>query len=118
MQKGANMVAKIFTDQVENGVRFTVLFNDQKDVMDLRKWQVNFFELLSWKNTWGMCYELDIKSNRDDGAFLVVRVNEKVKDRMQDYLESLGYKNIRAEECKVCVMEMDYDENIDYYVAY
>lgn len=110
--------AKIFTDQIENGTRFTIMFNDQKKVMDVRKWQENFFELMSWKNTWGMCYQLDINSNRDEGAFLIIRVNERIKDKMLSYLESLGYQNIKSEDCKVCVMEMDYDEGIDYYVAY
>ena len=88
-------------------------------------WQKSYFELLSWKNTWGLCYDLDILSNRLEGAFvrLVVKDTKTMREKMLTALEELGYQNICVSEYKARVFDpldiwpgdLDGDEIYEYY---
>ena len=95
-----------------------------KDFIEGGNWQNSYFELLSWKNTWNLCYDLDILSNRKDGAF--VRIVTKTgksdfKERMLQSLDELGYRNVVVDEVKARIFdaydiwEEDFDNEVYEY---
>lgn len=99
----------------KEAVRFIIKFKDQQ--MDVKKWQENYFKLISWKNTWGGAYKLDVNSNKTEGTFIVFVVAKAYSKTMEEWLEELGF-NYMAYEVTVGEIELDYDEGIEDYVLY
>ena len=105
---------------VENCYIFTARY---KDFIEGGSWQKSYFELLSWKNTWNLCYDLDILSNRSDGAFvrIVTKVTKNIKENMLTALEELGYRNVSVDEVKARIYDPydiwpdDFDNEIYEY---
>lgn len=89
----------------------------QSDVGDfdneLGDWQGAFFKLLSLKNTFDFIYELTIKARRNYSAYLYIVVADGAKERTVDYLENLGYGNLKVSEGNVGVCE--WVEEIDLF---
>jgi len=109
--------------KVVNCYIFTAKYSDFVN-KDCTAWQKSYFELLSWKNTWNLAYDLDILSNKSDGAFLrlVTKATESMKERMLQSLEELGYRNVSVDEVKARIFDPydiwpdDFDNEIyEYY---
>lgn len=89
-------------------------------------WQKSYFELLSWKNTWNLCYDLDILSNRDDVFVrIVTKYTKNIKERMEQSLEELGYRNVQVDKLKVRTFvpydiwpeDLDNEEFYNHYIV-
>lgn len=81
-------------------------------------WQVSYFELLSWKNTWNRAIVLDIKANTKHEPFLYLVVKERDSELARNLLESLGYGNIKEEKTKTLEVDVDWSDDLDEVVAY
>lgn len=79
-------------------------------------WKDAYFRLLSWKNTWGIPYRMDIMSYNDGEAYLYMIVKKVSEERVIDMLQDLGYGDIKTEDITLCVLEPDLEDNIDDYV--
>ena len=114
------MVIRITANKVKT-TRLTALYKDFKPEADPetrgRWWQEAYFDLLAWKNTWGLHYELDIFSSRKDGAFVSVAVKAENGEYLKDYMEGLGYGNVQAYEEEALVIDEEelYDIEADAY---
>ena len=79
------------------------------------EWRKAYFDLLSWKNTWGLPYIMDIRSTRDHDAYLFIVTKKGQKERTLDYLDYLGYRNVLCEDTKV--LEVEYwGEDFDWII--
>lgn len=92
-------------------VTFTSYFKDFTG--DVRGWQEAYFELLSWKNTYYIPYEMDINSTSSHEAYLYLVVKEEVKETTKNILENLGYGNIQIADTKTLEITLDVDLDID-----
>ena len=94
-----------------------------------RDWQESYFELLSWKNTWSLCRELDMLSRRnDDGVWypfvrLVMTCDDEYKDYSgvledtNNFLERLGYKPVSYEGTAWLLHVDEFQSDCpDYYI--
>ena len=75
-------------------------------------WQRAYFEMLTWKNTWGQALELDIASNRDAGTFMRLVVKAEKKDMAKELLESNGYPIDREDNFEAWMITPDYEDGI------
>lgn len=80
-------------------------------------WRKAYFILLSWKNTYGIPFHMDICSTGSGEAYLNMIVKRTSAERVVSYLESLGYGNIIQVDIIVMKIEPEWDETVDYYVA-
>ena len=89
-------------------------------------WQKSYFELMSWKNTWGLCYDLDIRSNRESvWVHIVTKAKKNIKEHMLEALDELGYRKVEVDEAKVRVFDpydiwpedLDNDDIYNFYIA-
>lgn len=123
------MSIKDYTAMVDVEVRevtgISSNFNDFVGAVDFEKvdkasqWQDAYFSLLSWKNTWRIPYEMDIESTYDHIPFLHVVVNTDNADALVDFMETLGYGNIKRHNFKVGIVEIpldDEEECFDFYL--
>ena len=81
---------------------------------DAEEWRKAYFDLLSWKNTWGTPLLMDINSTREGKPFLDMVVRESDKDHVVDYLDGLGYRNIKTAPVTSLIVRPEWDENIDF----
>jgi len=106
--------------EIVNCLIFTATYSDFDEG---HNWQSAYFELLSWKNTWNLCYDLDILSSRKGGAFvrIVTKKTKDMKERMLTALDELGYRNVSVDEIKARVFDAydiwpeDFDNEVFYY---
>ena len=82
---------------------------------DAENWRRAYFDLLAWKNTWGVPYRMDINSNEDHEAFLFMIVPEKRKEKTLEMLEDLGYRKVNATETTV-VRFTNFEEKVDWMI--
>jgi len=87
-----------------------------------RAWQGAYFNLLSWKNTWGFASNLDIGESRKEGVFVRVVIpceepeaTERA-DRLVEWMEEMGYRNIKVSDVDIKVI--DIEERGDYAYEY
>lgn len=100
-------------DKPVDCVQITSKFSDFDGSAE--EWRKAFFDLLSWKNTWGVPYVLDIESNRDHEAFLCIVTKKCQKEQTIEYLAYLGYRNITCNDTKVLEVEC-WDDDFDWIV--
>ena len=83
----------------ETVTRLVAMYKDFHPEADpqvrLNWWRETYFDLLSWKNTWGLNYELDLGSCRE-GAYISITLPESYGDHIKDYMEGLGCGNVKA----------------------
>lgn len=104
-------------------VNVTTAFSDFDG--DAEKWRQSYFELLSWKNTWGIPLQMDVMSTHDHEPYVFITLPKKknMYTNMESTLKQLGYGNIQAWESKARifypmwhdVMENDFEQDINYY---
>ena len=84
----------------------------------VRKWQSSYFELLSWKNTWCIPYEMDIIAGIDHSPYVrIVIPNDKYNiDWLVRYMEDLGYGDIKVYERVAGFIEPPLDESVDTWL--
>lgn len=86
--------------------------NDENEKW-IEEWRLAYFNLLSWKNTYDIPFVMDIKSNRNNEAFLKLVVKRENGLRTKRYLESLGYGEIDMYDTIALSVEVEWDEDID-----
>lgn len=80
------------------------------------RWREAYFNLLSWKNTWSIPYSMDIYSRRDHTAFLSMVIPRKRKEDVLEYLDDLGYREVKSTDIDLALIEVyDRDEEVDDY---
>lgn len=78
------------------------------------QWRRAYFELLSWKNTWGIPYRMDIGSNHDHEPYLVMVIPQERRDAVVDWLKSLGYGGeMKPFLMDIGIVESPWDDNFD-----
>ena len=82
---------------------------------DAEKWRGSFFELLSWKNTWGIPYELTINAHSDHSPYLYMVVRKEKEDGVLNLLSGYGYGDIRHYDIIAEVFEPDLEDGVDAY---
>ena len=80
---------------------------------DTKAWQESFFKLLSWKNTWSLCYDLTINSTYEHEPFVKVVANAVIKNELVEYMQKLGYRNLIVGDVWVGIGDIECDEDID-----
>lgn len=114
-------------DEIVRGERFVAHFNDFPEGEDkVRNWQEAFFSLLSWKNTWGNCEELTIRSSRVNGTFVDMLIVDQTEGRdfpdfviaVEQMMEDLGYKpkHYQVQVRKLYVENEPNEDICDYIV--
>lgn len=83
------------------------------------RWRLAYFEVLSYKNTWGAPYMVDIKEwnlgHGETEPYLLMVVDADHKDKIVDYLEWQGYGDIKVEETSIlCVSDDEVYEKFGY----
>lgn len=93
---------------------------DHKDFDgDIRKWQELYFQILSWKNTWSMAYEVDMLAYNDHSAYVYIVAKAEIKEQLVDWLKSIGYNKIsHVEEVEIGTLEIYADNDDDIYKYY
>ena len=86
-------------------------------------WREAYFQMLSWKNTWYIPFEMDIHSNSKHEAFLYVLVPEKKAEQTREFMDAQGYKSdkqgIHEETVRKIIIDYDYDDDcVIHYVEY
>ena len=80
---------------------------------DVRKWQEAYFELIAWKNTFGIPYSLDIKAWGSRGPYVeIVLKNGKAVANLETAMTELGYKSIKIDDVNVEVFSPEIDDNL------
>ena len=92
-------------------------FDLKKDGKDVTRWQQAYFELLSWKNTWGIPLILDMRSTSQHEAFIELVVPREDKDTVREYLQSLGYINLSEYDTMTLQVFFEWDDKYDDVVA-
>ncbi|MBO7357129.1 MAG: hypothetical protein J6U37_01210 [Lachnospiraceae bacterium] len=111
------------TEKVKGKV-FIASFGDfeSRSEDSIREWQIAYFELLSWKNTWDIPYEMDINSTYDHIPYVRIVIpvkNPDTPDALKEMMERLGYRNIEIADVNIELVEPDYDEKVDeYYIKW
>lgn len=80
-------------------------------------WREAYFDLLSWKNTYGIPFRMDICSTSSGEAYLTMIVKRTSAERVVNYLKSLGYGAIVQVDITVMKIEPEWDGTVDYYVV-
>lgn len=105
---------KIAGYEVEEAVEVRVNFNDAE--MEARKWQIAYFKLLAYKNTWGHCYKLDMVALHDNSACIELVVYASEKEQYIALMKDLYPEDaVKVYNRRVVAMEMEYNEDIDDY---
>ena len=80
---------------------------------DTTKWQQAYFQMLSWKNTWGLAYDMDILESRKNGVYVwIVLHSADNAERLVEYMTDFGYRDIKTNWVNVGVCELP--EGCDY----
>ena len=80
---------------------------------DATKWQQAYFQMVSWKNTWGLVYDMDILESRQNGVFIrIVLHSADNAERLVDYMEAYGYRDIKTHPVTVGICEGP--DGVDY----
>lgn len=82
-----------------------------------KNWQDAYFQLLAWKNTWGIPYNMDINSTSKHEAYLSMIIPEHYEEQVLEMISDLGYRNIREEVGTVGFVPVEYDENVDWWIV-
>ena len=100
-------MANVDIDFVEDvkACTFRAFYDDFKG----ESWQGAYFSLLTWKNTWGMAYELDILARKNHKPFVKLTVGRDIKDKVADMLTGLGYTNFSCVDILIAEIEVGYD---------
>ena len=104
---------EILNYETKKAVKFIIKYDKQK--MTSEQWRGAYFDLLSWKNTWG-AYKLDINAGADHKPFVVFIIAKEYTENMMEWLKDIGYKDFLGYETTVCELEMEYIEGIDEYI--
>lgn len=81
--------------ETEKAVRITAHYDEFEPPVDVEKvskaeqWRRAYFELLSWKNTWGT--RVDLLANHNHVAYVEVYPNTNAEGVIE-WMEGLGYK--------------------------
>lgn len=97
---------------------FVAYYNDFDKEKD---WKEAYFELLSWKNTWGIPYKMDINWNRKQGTYVIIIIpdnNPDTPQMLKEMMESYGYRNIKISDIKVELVLPEYEDDdiFDYFI--
>lgn len=78
---------------------------------DSEKWREAYFQMLSWKNTFDVVYQMDILESRKNGVYvwLVLQTADN-SIRTITMMNDLGYQNIHTAQVTVGEYELDIDE--------
>lgn len=100
-------MSKVSIDNVEEikASAFRMFYEDFKG----NDWREAYFHLLSWKNTWGMAYELDMLARKNHKPFVKLVVNRDIKNKVAEMLIDLGYSNISCVDILIAEVEVGYD---------
>lgn len=108
-----------FTEKVKGKVFIAHLGDFESRGEDrIREWQNAYFELLAWKNTWDIPYEMDIYSTHEHMPYvriIIPVVNPDTPDHLKEMMEGLGYKNIEITDINIELVYPDFDEKVDEY---
>lgn len=105
---------KIEGYEFEHAVEIRIAFNDAG--MKVRDWQEAYFKLLTYKNTWGRCYKLDMIALCDHSASIELIVNASYGEQYTEYIKYLYPADaIKVYDREVVTMEMEYNEKVDNY---
>ena len=70
-------------------------------------WQHAYFTMLSWKNTWGLVYQMDLLESRKSGVYVWVLLHEADNaNRLIEFMEGLGYRNIKTSKENVGIVQL------------
>ena len=94
----------------EEGTVIRMYFSDWKGAT--QEWRNTYFDILTWKNTWCIPFSLDILSTHENEAYIKMVVKREDAKKTIEWLEAIGYENIKTEDVVVGVFDY-YDESID-----
>lgn len=104
-----------FYPEVETAIEYTMYYSDWAGTVE--EWQKAYFKLISWKNTWGLTWMLDLLSARDGDAvvkFIISDSDANINyNSVEDYLKELGY-TVHSEKIKVLTVDYQSDDDFDY----
>ncbi len=106
---------KISIDYVEE-ISATVLRTRYKDFTG-EDWQSAYFKLLTWRNVWGMAYELDLLADNEHSAYVKLIVKQDIKKKVVDMLYDLGYGKVSVEDITLAQIEVGYDTDAYHEVV-
>lgn len=77
-------------------------------------WQEAYFQVMAFQNTFDFAYSTNIESTHDHEAYLLIILRpETGKDRIVEWLEGLGYRNLIVNDVTVGEIQT-YDLGVDY----
>ena len=85
----------------------------EEAVPKAEQWRRAYFELLSWKNTWGIPYRMDIDSTHDHEPYLVMIIPKDREDAVVEWLKELGYEDIKPYTLTIATVEEPWDDKFD-----
>ena len=104
--------------RVVNAIEFRCDFKDFVDSDEkVREWQKAYFNLLTWKNTWGFTWDMDILSHADHTPFVRIVIEDKgsLEENTLEMLETYGYRNVKVDKYKIRLFDMygDFEDDLD-----
>lgn len=111
---------KIEATERAKAVRFCSYFSDfwkgrELERPKVREWQEAYFQMLSWKNTFGYPFFMDIADSRKYGPYIFLDVPKDKADYTREYLSELGYGDIKETEIAVELITPEFDMRVDEY---
>jgi len=103
-------------NRIVDVIEFACDFTDFAENEDkVREWQIAYFHLLSWKNTWGLTWEMDILSYRNHCPFVrfVCEDKKHTEENVLDMLESYGYRNVKVQKYKARIFDPLWEDEYD-----
>lgn len=112
------MKKKNFEIDFADVVEITFSYNNWNGTVT--EWQEAFFKLLSWKNTFEVPFELDIKDGAKHVPFLSITVSEHEAGDVAELLDGYGYQ---IEDQNVIhqfavLINAEFDDAVDRYFVY
>lgn len=104
------------TERVE-AVQVIYYFRDWKGTV--QDWQEAFFQLLAWKNTFGIPYKLDILSGNLTGPYMYMVIGADKLESVTDMLDGKGYEKEHQKTWTLNLMKINVeyaDEFDEFYI--
>ena len=85
-----------------------------------REWQEAYFQMLSWKNTWGIPVKMDVYADGNHEAYFYVLVPADRADQTREYMDELGYEFDKQRHWEATAREIliDYDDDDDEVIYF
>ena len=109
------MKARIEYENYIKTANYICSYNDfikDQNVDDkVREWQQAYFALLSWKNTWEIPLEMDMRSTHNHIPYVDITVELDDAEKVESILEEYGYGFEKIEGTSV-ILEVDWGDEL------